>query len=240
MSTGALITGNTVVFKPSSTDNMTMLSGIEIYKVFRDAGVPAGVFNYVTGPGSEVGDELAINPMVGGIAFTGSKSTGIGMLKKSYDAGLLKPFVVEMGGKNPAIVSKYANLDYAVSGIASAAFGFCGQKCSATSRVYVHESVKEQFISKLLDKVRTFKVGNPLLQNFRSSVPVKSNALHKKHLSLYHHESCVVLKQFCCRSFPKPSHSPIDILGIDRPGLRHRRSAPKHLLALKARDYVWY
>ena len=179
MSTGALITGNTVVFKPSSTDNMTMLSGIEIYKVFRDAGVPAGVFNYVTGPGSEVGDELAINPMVGGIAFTGSKSTGIGMLKKSYEAGLLKPFIVEMGGKNPVIVSKYANLDYAVSGVASAAFGFCGQKCSATSRVYVHESVKEQFISKLLDKVRTFKVGNPLLKDNYIGPLISGSALSK-------------------------------------------------------------
>jgi 1-pyrroline-5-carboxylate dehydrogenase len=164
MSTGAMITGNTVVFKPSSTDNMTMLTGLEIYKVFNDAGVPHGVFNYVTGPGAEVGDELAINPKVGGIVFTGSKSTGIGMLKKSYDAGLLKPFIVEMGGKNPVIVSKYANLDYAVSGIASAAFGFCGQKCSAASRVYVQESVKEEFISKLVDKVRTFRVGNPLLK----------------------------------------------------------------------------
>ena len=164
MSAGAMITGNTVVFKPSSTDNMTMLSGMEIYKVFKDAGVPPGVFNYITGLGSEVGDELAINPKVGGIVFTGSKNTGIGMLKKSYDAGLLKPFIVEMGGKNPVIVSRYANLDYAVSGISSAAFGFCGQKCSATSRVYVQETVKEEFISKLLDTVRAFKIGKSVAQ----------------------------------------------------------------------------
>lgn len=162
MSTGALITGNTVVFKPSSTDNMTMLTGLEIYRVFRDAGVPAGVFNYVTGPGSEVGDEFVANPKVSGIAFTGSRSTGLGMVKKSYDIGIQKVFVVEMGGKNPVIVSKYANIDDAVSGIASAAFGYCGQKCSAASRVYVHESIKEEFVSKLLDKVRTFKVGDPL------------------------------------------------------------------------------
>ncbi len=179
MSTGALITGNTVVFKPSSTDNMTMLTGVEIYKVFRDAGVPPGVFNYVTGPGSEVGDELAINPKVGGIAFTGSKNTGIGMLKKSYDAGLIKPFIVEMGGKNPVIVSKYANLDYAVSGISSAAFGFCGQKCSATSRAYVHESVKEEFISKLLDKVRSFKIGNPLLKENYMGPLISAGALDR-------------------------------------------------------------
>ncbi len=162
MSAGALITGNTVVFKPSSTDNMTMLTGFEIYRALRDAGLPAGVFNYVTGPGSEVGDELVVNPKVSGIAFTGSRATGMEMIKKSYDLGLQKVFVVEMGGKNPVIVSKYGVIDDAVSGIASAAFGYCGQKCSAASRVYVHESIKEEFMSKLLDKVRTFKVGDPL------------------------------------------------------------------------------
>ncbi len=162
MSTGALITGNTVVFKPSSTDNMTMLTGIEIYRAFRDAGVPAGVFNYVTGPGSEVGDELVVNPKVSGIAFTGSRTTGMGMIKKSYGMEMQKIFIMEMSGKNPVIVSKFANIDDAVSGIASAAFGYCGQKCSAASRVYVYEGIKEEFVSKLLDKVRTFKVGDPL------------------------------------------------------------------------------
>ncbi len=162
MSAGALITGNTAVFKPSSSENMTMLTGYEICRIFRDAGVPAGVFNYVTGPGSEVGDELVVNPKVSGIAFTGSRSTGMGMIKQSYELGLQKVFVVEMGGKNPVIVSKYADMQSAVSGIASAAFGYCGQKCSAASRVYVHESIKEEFVSKLLDKVRTFKVGDPL------------------------------------------------------------------------------
>jgi 1-pyrroline-5-carboxylate dehydrogenase len=164
MSAGALITGNTVVFKPSSTENMTMLTGIEVYNVFRDAGVPPGVFNLVTGPGSEVGDELVVNGMVSGIVFTGSRATGLGMLKRSYELGLQKAFVVEMGGKNPVIVSKYANLDYAVQGIVSSAFGFDGQKCSAASRVYVHESVKEQFISKLLDAVRSLRIGDPLVK----------------------------------------------------------------------------
>ena len=101
MSAGALITGNTVVFKPSSTDNMTMLTGIEIYKIFTEAGVPPGVFNFITGPGSEVGDELVVNGNVSGIAFTGSRMAGINMLKKSYDLGHQKVFVVEMGGKNP-------------------------------------------------------------------------------------------------------------------------------------------
>ena len=162
MSTAALITGNTVVFKPSSTDNMTMLTGLKIYQLFRDAGLPSGVFNYVTGPGSTVGDELAANDDVSGIAFTGSRETGMAMVSRCLNAGKQKVFIVEMGGKNPAIISETADIDQAVSGVASAAFGFAGQKCSALSRVYVHESIKEQFVGKLISKVREFKIGNPL------------------------------------------------------------------------------
>lgn len=162
MSVGALITGNTVVFKPSSTDNMTMLTGLKIYELFKDAGLPDGAFNYVTGPGSTLGDELATNEAVSGIAFTGSRATGMSMISKCFNLGRQKVFVVEMGGKNPAIISKTANIDDAVSGVASAAFGFAGQKCSALSRVYVHESIKEQFISKLVGKTRELKIGNPL------------------------------------------------------------------------------
>ena len=162
MSIGALITGNTVVFKPSSTDNMTMLTGFKIYELLTQAGIPAGVFNFITGPGSEIGNEMIENKDVCGIAFTGSKNTGTGMIKRSIELGINRRFIIEMGGKNPAIVSKYADIDNAVDGISSAAFGYCGQKCSALSRVYIHSSIKEQFISKLIDKVRTFGIGNPL------------------------------------------------------------------------------
>ncbi len=162
MGIGAMITGNTVVFKPSSTDNMTMLTGLKLYKLFSEAGVPPGVFNFVTGPGSEVGDELVINKDVAGIVFTGSRSTGLGMIRKTYSAGLQKTFIVEMGGKNPVIVSKTCDLDAAASGVVGAAFGFAGQKCSALSRVYVHESIKEIFISKVVERMRSMKIGNPL------------------------------------------------------------------------------
>ncbi len=162
MSVGAMMSGNTVVFKPSSTDNMTMLTGLKIYEIFKNAGIPDGVFNYVTGPGSVVGAEFATNTNVAGIAFTGSRETGMGMISKSLAVGKQKIFVVEMGGKNAAIVSKNADISKAVSGVASAAFGFAGQKCSALSRLYVHESIKELFVSRLIDKLRTLKVGNPL------------------------------------------------------------------------------
>ncbi|MDE1860401.1 MAG: aldehyde dehydrogenase family protein [Candidatus Micrarchaeota archaeon] len=163
MSTGALITGNTVVFKPS-TDNMTMLTGMRIYELFREAGIPAGVFNYVSGPGSEVGDEIVISPKVEGIAFTGSRKTGLAMMKRTIDAGLQKTYIVEMSGKNPVIVSKISDIDAAAEGVAAASFGYSGQKCSSCSRVYVHESVKDQFVGKLLERTRTLRIGNPLMK----------------------------------------------------------------------------
>ncbi len=181
MSVGALITGNTVVFKPSSSDNMTMLTGLKIYHLFTEAGVPPGAFNYITGPGSEIGDELAQSKDVAGVVFTGSRNTGLEMIAKNYSKGMQKVFIVEMGGKNPAIVSKKADIDSAVSGIASAAFGFAGQKCSACSRVYVHESLKEIFVSKLIEKVRTFKIGDPVKkENYIG--PLISESAYKRYL----------------------------------------------------------
>ncbi len=184
MSSAALITGNTVVFKPSSTDNMTMLTGLRIYDVYKEAGVPAGVFNFVTGPGSEVGDELVVSRKVGGIAYTGSKATGVSMIQKSLAQGTNKAFVVEMGGKNAVIVSKTADIDSAVQGVASAAYGFAGQKCSAASRVYVHESIKEEFISKLAEKVRTFKIGDPLKRDVYVGPLISQPALERYKLSV--------------------------------------------------------
>jgi NAD-dependent aldehyde dehydrogenases len=86
------------------------------------------------------------------------------MMAKSYSLGLHKTFIVELGGKDPAIVSKSADLDTAVEGILSSAFGYSGQKCSACSRVYVQESVKEEFISKLSERTRSLRIGNPLVK----------------------------------------------------------------------------
>jgi 1-pyrroline-5-carboxylate dehydrogenase len=180
MSSAAMITGNTVVFKPSSTDNMSMLTGLKIYELLKQAGLPDGVFNYITGPGSVIGEELISNDGVAGIAFTGSRSTGMSMISSGFSAGKQKIFVVEMGGKNPTIVSKFANLDDAVSGITSAAFGFSGQKCSCTSRVYVHESIKEQFVSKLIEKARTLKIGNPLEKDVYMG-PLISESAHRRY-----------------------------------------------------------
>jgi 1-pyrroline-5-carboxylate dehydrogenase len=162
MSIGALVTGNTAILKPSSTGNMTMLTGIMIYKYLIEAGVPKGAYNVITGPGSEVGDELVVNPDVAGIAFTGSKDVGKSMIKKAYDLGLNKVFVVEMGGKNPAIVTETANIDEAAQGIISAAFGYQGQKCSALSRLYVHKKVKDVLAEELVRRMKELTIGDPL------------------------------------------------------------------------------
>jgi 1-pyrroline-5-carboxylate dehydrogenase len=158
---------------------MTMLTGLKIYEIYKEAGIPDGVFNYLSGPGSEVGEELIENKDVSGIVFTGSRSTGLAMMKKVYDMGMQKVFVVEMGGKNPAIVSKHAEINDAVDGIAGAAFGFDGQKCSACSRVYVQESIKEEFVSKLIEKMRSFKIGDPLKKDVYMGPLISKIALAK-------------------------------------------------------------
>lgn len=181
MSVGAIITGNTVVFKPSSTDNMAMLTGVEIYNVFKKAGLPDGVFNLVTGPGSEVGDEIVNSDDVAGIAFTGSRSTGMGMMEKSINSKTQKVFVVEMGGKNPTIISKHADMESSVSGVVSAAFGYSGQKCSALSRIYIHKSIKEEFVSLLIDRTRKLNIGDPL--NKKNYVgPLISEGAYKRYM----------------------------------------------------------
>ncbi len=157
MLTGALITGNTAVLKPSSEAPLT---GLWIRDVFVKSGVPAAAIQYVCGPGSEVGAALVESPHIGGIVFTGSKPVGIGAFKRALDVGA-KPVIAEMGGKNAVIVTARASLDKAAEGVFRAAFGFSGQKCSACSRVFVDASVKAAFLAKLLEKVNGIRVGDP-------------------------------------------------------------------------------
>ena len=158
MTAGALVAGNSVVFKPSSDSPVL---GHELTQAYADAGIPRGVFNLVTGPGGTVGAELQENQQVDGLIFTGSKPIGLG-LYHSFAKDYPKPVITEMGGKNPAIVTSKANLDEAAEGIVRAAFGFGGQKCSACSRVYVEKAVKEKFISTLTSYTKSIAtVGDP-------------------------------------------------------------------------------
>ncbi|HIP70772.1 MAG TPA: aldehyde dehydrogenase family protein, partial [Anaerolineae bacterium] len=143
----ALVAGNTVVLKPA-TD--TPYTAWLLAECFRDAGVPDGVFNYITGSGRVVGQTLLDNPEVDGVTFTGSYDVGMHILRQFAQGKYPRPVIAEMGGKNPVIISKNADLDKAAMGVMRSAFGLQGQKCSAASRVYVHQDVKVPFMEKLL------------------------------------------------------------------------------------------
>ncbi len=154
----ALVAGNTVVFKPASD---TPYTGRLLAEVFRDAGLPDGVFNYVTGGGATVGETLITGPEVDGITFTGSYDVGMHIYRTFANGKNPRPCIAEMGGKNPAIVSRHADLERAAIGIMRSAFGLQGQKCSACSRIYVEKPVADQFRQKLLEFTHQIGIGDP-------------------------------------------------------------------------------
>ncbi|HEY4634161.1 MAG TPA: aldehyde dehydrogenase family protein [Candidatus Limnocylindrales bacterium] len=156
----AMMAGNTVVFKPSSA---SPLSAVKLIEAYVDAGVPAGVVNLVMGPGESVGQALQDHPGVDGIVFTGSYEVGM-RLFHSFSTTWPRPCIVEMGGKNPAIVTRNADIDEAAEGIMRSAFGFGGQKCSANSRVYVERPVHDELVRLLVEKTEAISIGDPLLR----------------------------------------------------------------------------
>ncbi|MEE8132694.1 MAG: aldehyde dehydrogenase family protein [Nitrososphaerales archaeon] len=161
MCTGAIITGNTVVLKPASD---TPLTSYKFCKILEEAGLPAGVINFVTGSGNIVGQTLVESDDIDGIIFTGSKEVGLGIYRTA-NSRRLKPVIMEMGSKNTVLVTKNADLNKAVDGVLKAAFGYSGQKCSACSRLYVHESLKEEFTNRLAKRTSELTIGNPLNKN---------------------------------------------------------------------------
>jgi len=160
----ALVAGNTVVFKPA-TD--TPFVGYKLTKCLLEAGLPEGAFNFVTGPGSTVGEEIITNPGVDGITFTGSYSIGMHIYRTFPQTRCEhpRPCIVEMGGKNPAIISRHADLDVAAMGVMRSAFGLQGQKCSAASRVFVEKPVVEAFMDKLVALTDKIAIGDPSQRN---------------------------------------------------------------------------
>lgn len=158
MSTGALVTGNTIILKPSSD---TPIIAYKFAQIMEDAGLPNGVLNLITGSGSQLGQEIALNEQVAGIVFTGSMNVGYKIFRQ-FNKAKPRPIITELGGKNPVIVTESADLDQAVLGVCNAAFGYSGQKCSACSRVYVQRTVKTEFVEKLVKKTNTLIIGNPL------------------------------------------------------------------------------
>ena len=153
----ALAYGNTVVFKPASA---TPLTALKLVECLADAGVPAGVINFVTGSGATVGDALAGDPSVRGLTFTGSHATGAGIYAKATSH--FARVQLEMGGKNPTIVLADADLDLAVRLTVMGGFGLTGQSCTATSRVIVEEGIADRFAAALAEAAAALKVGDGL------------------------------------------------------------------------------
>jgi 1-pyrroline-5-carboxylate dehydrogenase len=154
----ALVAGNTVVIKPATDTPWTSRL---IAECFQEAGFPDGVVNYVTGPGSTVGQALVDSKEVDGITFTGSYDVGMKIYQDFSKGDYPRPLILEMGGKNPSVVTENADLDQAAQGIYRSAFGLQGQKCSANSRVLVHESVHDELVDLLKDLTKDAVMGDP-------------------------------------------------------------------------------
>lgn len=154
----AVVAGNAVVIKPAEDTPWTSRL---LAEAFRDAGLPDGVVNYVTGRGSVAGQAMVDSPELDGLTFTGSYDVGMKLYRHFAAGRYPRPIILEMGGKNPAIVSRHADLERAVQGIYRSAFGLQGQKCSAASRIYVEEPVYDDFVGKLVETTEGLKVGDP-------------------------------------------------------------------------------
>ena len=161
MTTAALVTGNTVVLKPSSD-----AAGIAtmFLEACEDAGIPNGVLNFVTGPGSTVGNTLVEHPKTRLIAFTGSRDVGVQISERAGRVApgqiWIKRAILEMGGKDFILVDETADLEEAATGTVAAAFGFQGQKCSACSRLIVHEKIHEDLLARVVAKTKALSVGD--------------------------------------------------------------------------------
>ncbi|MFN0158611.1 MAG: L-glutamate gamma-semialdehyde dehydrogenase [Bacteroidota bacterium] len=177
MSSAAIVTGNTVVLKPSSDSPLT---GWQFLEIMEEVGLPPGVLNFVSGPGGAVGDTAVTHPKTRFVSFTGSKEVGIHInevaAKVQPGQIWLKRVVAEMGGKDSIIVDEGVNLDEAAAGVTVSAFGFQGQKCSACSRVIVHEKVYDKFVDLLAKKAESITVGDAAdLANYMGPVINKSS-----------------------------------------------------------------
>jgi 1-pyrroline-5-carboxylate dehydrogenase len=158
----ALVTGNTVVLKPASA---TPVIAAKFVEVLEEAGLPAGVLNYVPGSGAEVGDYLVDHPRTRFISFTGSRDVGLRIYERASKLNegqiWLKRVIAEMGGKDTIVVDKEADLELAAQSIVASAFGFSGQKCSACSRAVVLEDVYDQVLNRVVELTNELVVGDP-------------------------------------------------------------------------------
>src|SRR5205809_1245091 len=168
----ALVSGNALVIKPATQAPALTL---ELAKALADAGLPRGALNVVVGDGRAVGGELAGDPAVVALSFTGSY--GVGSQIYQQLARRMARAQMEMGGKNPTIVLADADLDLAATLVAKAGFGLTGQACTATSRAIVERSVLEPFTEKLIAKARALKIGNGLTPGIEMGPAVSKQQL---------------------------------------------------------------
>lgn len=176
MTSAAIVTGNTVVLKPSSDSPMM---GWILYETFKKVGLPDGVLNYLVASGAEAGDYLVTHPKTRFISFTGSMEVGLRInelaAKLSPGQIWIKRVIAEMGGKDAIIVDSEADIDAAVEGVITSAFGFQGQKCSACSRAIVDKQVYNEFVNKLKAAVEQIQIGDPK-ENYRMGPVINASA----------------------------------------------------------------
>ena len=150
----ALVAGNTVVLKPAT---LTPATAVMLTEIFHEAGVPAGVLNLVLGSGSEAGDEILKHPAIKAVSFTGSTETGLKIYAQVAARGV--KVQAEMGGKNPVVVLDDCDMELAVESTAQGAFGSTGQRCTATSRAVVIDKVADEFVEKIVERAKSFRLG---------------------------------------------------------------------------------
>jgi 1-pyrroline-5-carboxylate dehydrogenase len=184
MTAASIVTGNTVVLKPSSDSAVIAAWFVDL---LAEVGVPKGVVNFVPGSGSEIGDLIVSHPQIRYVSFTGSKEVGLHInelaAKPQPGQKWIKRVVAEMGGKDSIVVASDADVDAAVEGVAVSAFGFQGQKCSACSRAIVEASIYDEFLDKLKARVAKIAVGDPAEQSTYMGPVVNEGAL--KSISEY-------------------------------------------------------
>jgi 1-pyrroline-5-carboxylate dehydrogenase len=179
MTSAALLGGNSVVLKPSDDAPGT---AYEIYLAYRDAGLPEGVLQVVFGNGPALGEWMVKHPLCDGVAFTGSKTVGMSIIRQLNSGSYSKPALVELGGKNAAFVCETADLEKAANGAVRSAFGLSGQKCSALSRLYIHEKIYSEFKEKLVAAAKKLvTVGDPALAEVYMGPVISARAV-ERHL----------------------------------------------------------
>ena len=181
MTTAAVVAGNTVVLKPSSDAPWI---AARFFELLEETGMPAGVVNFLSGSGSEVGDPLIQHPKMRFIAFTGSKEVGLHIneeaAKPQKGQIWIKRVIVEMGGKDAIIVDREtSNLDEAASAVVASAFGFQGQKCSACSRVIIDQAIYDRIVPMIVEKTKKLKIGPPEAADSQIGPVVNESAMKK-------------------------------------------------------------